>query len=80
MSLLHLYKGVMFYKGDPDTLTNLVSIPGEAWFPHYWRPNKTPQEVEDKVLYDENWDIACIIEDRHGHAMSRRDFLSLSRP
>lgn len=72
--------GIMFYKGDTDTLTNLVSIPGKGWSPYYWRANKTPQEIEDKVVYDANWDIACIIEGRQGKAMSRADFLLLARP
>lgn len=72
--------GIMFYKGDPETLTNLVSIPASGWVPWYWRPGKTPQEIEDKVLYDAHWDIACIIDGKQGKAMSRADFLMLARP
>jgi len=72
--------GIMFYKGDLDTLTDLVSIPGKGWFPYYWRPNKTSQEIDDKVLLDEHWSIACIIDGKEGKAMSRRDFLFLARP
>ena len=72
--------GIMFYKGDTDTLTNLVSIPGKGWSTYYWRVNKTPQEIEDKVVYDANCDIACIIEGRQGKAMSHADFLLLARP
>ena len=72
--------GIMFYKGDPDTLANLVSIPGNGWFPYYWRPNKTPQEIDDKVLLDEHWSIACIIDGKQGKAMSRANFLMLARP